>query len=429
MSQDLIILKNGDEIQSKVVEILPDLIKYKKWDNQDGPIYTSNKVDVFMIKYQNGTKDVFKENLEKENPPNNDNNSKIVEDARIFMDNQIGKESNRFISLMEFQKLNGVEQNMFGQKLYTLEYKLIIKVLRDFWKESSDKFLGGKWYWNNFKVLSSKGDIYAETFSNNYVQFNTGTYIELTGKIDYESTDNGWRMAGKSMFSSGYQNKTSRILLDYIEPGNNQSQKNTDKGLPKFENDIYEGDYIDGKKSGKGKIIYKTGIVYDGEWKNDKKDGYGTITLSDGSLNYQGNFKNGAPDGLGTTYSNGKKVYDGEWKNGKKHGEGVYNYILNDGVLYYKGSFIDDQFSGIGYLTIQTNGAFVEKKGTFLNGELEGAGTEMIRFSSSGSSIFSGEFKNGQKYNGIMDAISEKGIKGIQEFKNGKEGKMKKVKE
>ena len=61
-AQDIITFKNGDEIKSKVIEVTPDLIKYKKWENQDGPIYSSNKSEVFMVKYANGTKDVFKDN-------------------------------------------------------------------------------------------------------------------------------------------------------------------------------------------------------------------------------------------------------------------------------------------------------------------------------------------------------------------------------
>ena len=60
-SQDLIIFKSGDEIQSKVLEITETAVKYKKFANQSGPTYTTSKKDVFMIKYKNGDKDVFKD--------------------------------------------------------------------------------------------------------------------------------------------------------------------------------------------------------------------------------------------------------------------------------------------------------------------------------------------------------------------------------
>lgn len=60
-AQDIIICRNGDEISSKVLKISKTEIEYKKWANQDGPTYTLEKAEVFMIKYQNGEKDVFKE--------------------------------------------------------------------------------------------------------------------------------------------------------------------------------------------------------------------------------------------------------------------------------------------------------------------------------------------------------------------------------
>lgn len=59
--QDIMIQKNGDELQVKVLKISRTEVEYKKWSNPDGPSYTIPKGDIFMIKYQNGDKDVFKE--------------------------------------------------------------------------------------------------------------------------------------------------------------------------------------------------------------------------------------------------------------------------------------------------------------------------------------------------------------------------------
>jgi hypothetical protein len=59
--QDVIVRKNGEEIKARVEQILDTEIKYRKADNLTGPIYSIKKADVFMIKYENGTKDVFTE--------------------------------------------------------------------------------------------------------------------------------------------------------------------------------------------------------------------------------------------------------------------------------------------------------------------------------------------------------------------------------
>ena len=58
-AQDNIILKNGQEVAAKVLEVSKAEIKYKRTDNPDGPIYTMTTGEVFLIKYANGTKDVL----------------------------------------------------------------------------------------------------------------------------------------------------------------------------------------------------------------------------------------------------------------------------------------------------------------------------------------------------------------------------------
>jgi len=59
LAQDEIVLSNGNSIAAKVTEVGSDFIKYYKWDNQNGPVYSIKKTEVFMIKYQGGSKDVF----------------------------------------------------------------------------------------------------------------------------------------------------------------------------------------------------------------------------------------------------------------------------------------------------------------------------------------------------------------------------------
>lgn len=58
-TNDLIITKKGDEIEAKVEEITPEMIKYKKASQTDGALRNIPVSDVFMIKYKDGTKEVF----------------------------------------------------------------------------------------------------------------------------------------------------------------------------------------------------------------------------------------------------------------------------------------------------------------------------------------------------------------------------------
>ena len=75
---DILVLKNGDEVKAKVLEISPIEIKYKKCNMPEGPLYVVKKSDVFMIKYANGTKVVIKsEAAESNNTPTNNYNGPL----------------------------------------------------------------------------------------------------------------------------------------------------------------------------------------------------------------------------------------------------------------------------------------------------------------------------------------------------------------
>ncbi len=59
-ADDIIYLKNGDEIRSKINKIGTSVVEYKKVSNLEGPVYEINKEDISKIVYSNGEEDVFK---------------------------------------------------------------------------------------------------------------------------------------------------------------------------------------------------------------------------------------------------------------------------------------------------------------------------------------------------------------------------------
>ena len=58
-AQDVIVKKDGSVIQSKVVEITSDVIKYKKFTNLDGPTYSVSVSEIMSINYENGETEKF----------------------------------------------------------------------------------------------------------------------------------------------------------------------------------------------------------------------------------------------------------------------------------------------------------------------------------------------------------------------------------
>jgi hypothetical protein len=67
LSQDVITKKSNEDIQAKVIEVTNAEVRYKKFDNQNGPTYTILKSDILIIRYENGTKDIFSEMVKNSN--------------------------------------------------------------------------------------------------------------------------------------------------------------------------------------------------------------------------------------------------------------------------------------------------------------------------------------------------------------------------
>lgn len=58
-SQDIIFKKNGDEIKAKVLEVSAIEVKYKRFESQQAATYVLDKSEIFMVKYEDGSKDIF----------------------------------------------------------------------------------------------------------------------------------------------------------------------------------------------------------------------------------------------------------------------------------------------------------------------------------------------------------------------------------
>ena len=83
LGQDIIYKIDKTEIKAKVTEITETSVKYFNYEQPNGPIRNINRKDVFMIIYEDGTREVFEEQqsisraserIDKEDP--NINNSK-----------------------------------------------------------------------------------------------------------------------------------------------------------------------------------------------------------------------------------------------------------------------------------------------------------------------------------------------------------------
>lgn len=61
-AQDIITTKDGKDIQTKILEVNKSDVKYKKYSNLDGPIFTLSKSEILIVRYENGENEVFQDN-------------------------------------------------------------------------------------------------------------------------------------------------------------------------------------------------------------------------------------------------------------------------------------------------------------------------------------------------------------------------------
>jgi len=322
-SQDILILKNGDEIKSKILEITTDQIKYKKWDNLEGPSYASLKSEVFMIKYENGTKDVFKtQETNNINVVSVNNEDKEKEEAVKNLENYLrNKNIGKVIEILAFRKTNGEMLDIYGQKMYTIKFEIDIKFNSDGWLKGN----GMEGYWrNSLYVYSSEPDLAASGETYTYVTkfYRSGTLLTLRCVAQMKSTDNGFMVNELNIKAE----TNYGVVASNLNSSSNLNQTQTSKLSAS-----YVGEYKNGKKEGQGKQIYQNGTIYEGQWKDDKRNGYGTFTNEYGDV-YIGYFKNDQRDSIGKItsfiepkYSDSTKsiTTEGIFKNDK-----IYNGVM-----------------------------------------------------------------------------------------------------
>ena len=111
----------------------------------------------------------------------------------------------------------------------------------------------------------------------------------------------------------------------------------------------FEGDYLNGERSGKGKEYWDGHLVFEGEYLNGEKwNGKRTDYYYGGDLHYEFEYLNGKINGIGKEYYDKNKLrFNGEYLNGKRHGKGK-EYV--EGLLIFDGEYLDGKkWNGKGF--------------------------------------------------------------------------------
>ncbi|XP_064640367.1 MORN repeat-containing protein 1-like isoform X3 [Lineus longissimus] len=175
----------------------------------------------------------------------------------------------------------------------------------------------------------------------------------------------------------------------------------------------YEGEWMDGKKHGHGKLVMNDGSYYEGEFQNGEIEGHGYKYFAASGRSYTGQFHEGELQGNGVMKYKDGSSYEGEWFKGMRNGSGKFRMADNN---IYQGNFYQHKRHGEG-TQVYNNGDRYD--GDWVHDQRQGHGELRCR----NGTIYDGQWRN-DMYNGEGSMIHCSGFiyEGI--WLNGKPYKM-----
>ena len=135
----------------------------------------------------------------------------------------------------------------------------------------------------------------------------------------------------------------------------------------------------------KREVVYFIESIFEGEFFNGKKIGKGKKYDDKNKLLFEGEYINGELIKGKKYYDNGVLKFEGEYKNERKFGKGKEYY--KNGVLKFEGEYINGKkWNGIGYDT-KDNKVY----------ELKGGKGFVKKYDDYGNLIFEGEYLDGKR--------------------------------
>ena len=113
------------------------------------------------------------------------------------------------------------------------------------------------------------------------------------------------------------QNPYKNANRNQIYEKNNSNSNNKVFKTEYYSNGRYEGDFINGERTGRGNFYYNNGDIYKGDYLNGKFHGYGTYYWSSGAR-FSGYWLNNNRNGYGTYIDSSGYSEEQYWENDQR---------------------------------------------------------------------------------------------------------------
>ena len=119
---------------------------------------------------------------------------------------------------------------------------------------------------------------------------------------------------------------SQKIIEEIFWKNGNEKLYNKDKYL------MFEYEFLDGCEI-KGKEYANNRLIFEGEYLYGKRNGKGIEYYKDGKIKFGGEFLFGKRNGKGKEYVNNNLIFEGEYLDGKRNGKGKEFNENNDLIL------------------------------------------------------------------------------------------------
>lgn len=198
-TRDVLYLKNGSVIKGSITEMNPNTgIKIKTADGS-----------IFVYKMNEILKTEKEEFVGRETNQNTSSeiSQKVLDD---YFSSYLA-EKRPALKFIGVSKVNGVKREIYGQKIYEVEYELIIEPTQDLFI-SDMMSINGNGFKQDFSYLTKQPQGWDSYLNSGSKKLAKGQRVVANGSLNFEETDNGWR-AG-SFKNDNYKTVSS----NYVSP-------------------------------------------------------------------------------------------------------------------------------------------------------------------------------------------------------------------
>jgi len=198
-TRDVVYLKNGSVIKGKITEMNPS--ENLKIETSDGSLFVYQMSEI--------------KKMEKEEFVGKEVNQKttsMISQSTIdkFFSNWLSK-NRPALKFIGVSKKNGVKREIYGQKIYEIEYELIFETKQDIYINATA--FGSAWankFVDDFSYALQGSDGYESALAGAKKRIPKGQRFVANGSLSFEETDNGWR-------SSSFKNENYKtVASNYV---------------------------------------------------------------------------------------------------------------------------------------------------------------------------------------------------------------------